>query len=431
MAAKKRKKKLVSKLRFPEFEESGNWEEKALNNYTDRITKKVGDQILPPISITAGKGFVEQSKKFGRDISGDQYKNYIHITKGDFVYNRGNSKTFAQGCVYQLHEFNEAAASTAFICFKLDKIHVDEYFQNLFEHNAHGRKLTKFITSGARSNGLLNINATDFFSIDLPIPPSKEEQQKIADCLGSLDKLIAAHTAKLEALKDHKKGLLQKLFPAEGETVPELRFPEFGEEWQTSELGGNIIIKGRIGYRGYTVKDIVQKGEGPISLSPSNIKESGVLIFQKSTYISWEKYNESPEIMLEEGVTVLVKTGSTFGKAAYIDILTEEITINPQIVILKPKNIEPYFLFLLITGHSIQMKIAATVVGGAIPTLSQKNVSQFNIFLPSRKEQKRIAECFYELDSLVKSHSKVLSNLKNSKKGLMQQLFPISQEAKS
>ncbi len=94
--------------------------------------------------------------------------------------------------------------------------------------------MTKYITSGARSDGLLNIKPEDFFSIILPTPIEKKEQQKIADCLSSIDDLITAQTQKLAALKAHKKGLMQQLFPAEGETVPKLRFPEFrdGHEWK-------------------------------------------------------------------------------------------------------------------------------------------------------------------------------------------------------
>lgn len=79
-----------------------------------------------------------------------------------------------------------------------------------------------------------------------------------------------------------------------------------------------IEIKGRIGYRGYTTNDIVEKGQGAITFSPSNIDDNNQLNFNKATYISWDKYFESPEIMLQDGYTVLVKTGSSFGKAVFI-----------------------------------------------------------------------------------------------------------------
>src|SRR5690625_497766 len=115
--------------------------------------------------------------------------------------------------------------------------------------------------------------------------------------------------------------------------IPELRFPEFVKdgEWRELLLGKLVEIKGRIGYRGYTTADIVKEGEGAISLSPSNFSINGSLDYSKCTYISWEKYNESPEIQLEEGQTVLVKTASV-GKTAYVRNLPEKATINPQLV---------------------------------------------------------------------------------------------------
>ncbi|MCB1175353.1 MAG: restriction endonuclease subunit S, partial [Leptospiraceae bacterium] len=218
---------LVPRLRFPEFRDAGDWEERVLDVYCERLHEKVGDAHLTPVSISAGLGFVAQAEKFGRDISGAQYSNYIHIRRGDFAYNRGNSKRFPQGCVYQLTEFDDAAASNAFYCFRLHTEYAPAFFEGLFESNWHGRQLIKDITSSARSTGLLNIRADTFFDVKIPMPPNLLEQQKIADCLSSLDELITAEERKLAALRDHKKGLMQRLFPREGETRPRLRFPEF------------------------------------------------------------------------------------------------------------------------------------------------------------------------------------------------------------
>jgi type I restriction enzyme S subunit len=278
---------------------------------------------------------------------------------------------------------------------------------------------------GARANGALQVNSKDLFSLLISYP-ELPEQQKIASCLSSLDDLITAENQKLEALKAHKKGLMQQLFPAEGEKVPKLRFAEFRGtgRWEEKKLGDVIEIKGRIGYRGYTIEDIVDKGEGAISLSPSNFND-GSLVFEKSTYISWEKYEESPEIMLNEGYTVLVKTGSSFGKAAFVNKLYEKVTINPQIVVLKPFKIHDFFLFLLVSNTSIQNQIKKAVVGGAIPTLSQDSISKFKIFVPTIKEQQKIASCLSSLDELIKSQTEKIEALKEHKKGLMQGLFPL------
>lgn len=259
---KKSKHTLTPKLRFPEFRDSPEWIETPLSEMSDRIVEKVGDSVLTPVSITAGKGFVPQVEKFGRDISGAQYKKYILLRKGDFAYNKGNSKSYPQGCVMRLKEFDQAAAPSAFICFRLHGGYVPEFFEGLFEKNAHGRQLIKFITSSARSDGLLNISPDEFFSVSLPIPQNFAEQQKIAGCLRSIDRLIAAEGRKLAGLRDHKRGLMQQLFPQPGQTQPRLRFPEFRDkgEWTTIILGDVVSIsKGK----GVAKSDVVAGGTTP------------------------------------------------------------------------------------------------------------------------------------------------------------------------
>jgi len=203
------------RLRFPEFRDAGPWEMKRLGDLATRIAEKVGSRRLIPVSISAGIGFVSQKEKFGRDISGRQYQNYIRLKKWQFSYNKGHSKAFPQGAVYQLREFDEAAVPKAFYSFEFKSNYVPEFFIGYFASNFHGTQLAKFVTSSARSDGLLNISADDFFSIMLPTPRDTKEQQKIADCLSSLDELIELQAKQLEALQAHKKGLMQQLFPQE------------------------------------------------------------------------------------------------------------------------------------------------------------------------------------------------------------------------
>src|SRR5690606_34075386 len=214
------------------------WTPVTLRDVSVPVEEKVGDRKLTPVSISAGIGFVPQAEKFGRDISGNQYKQYTVVRDGDFVYNKGNSLRFPQGCIYQLRGWGEVAAPNVFICFRLKEGYSDGFFQSCFEKNIHGIQLQRHITSGARSNGLLNISRDTFFDIKIPTP-SLAEQQKIAECLSTLDELIEAESRKLDAIKNHKKGLMQQLFPREGAARPRLRFPEFRDapEWEEKPLG--------------------------------------------------------------------------------------------------------------------------------------------------------------------------------------------------
>jgi type I restriction enzyme, S subunit len=210
--------------------------------------------------------------------------------------------------------------------------------------------------------------------------------------------------------------------------IPELRFPEFKNEgeWKESFLGSVLEMKGRIGYRGYTTEDLVDKGKGAITLSPSNFNENGYLNFEKCTYISWDKYEESPEIQLEEGQTVLVKTASV-GKTAYVDKLPEKTTVNPQIVVLKPRSIHNRFLAYTVSHQNTQDQIRNNIGAGAIPNISQEIISKLKILIPpdvNKKEQQKIASCLSSLDEVITAENQKLELLKDHKKGLMQNLFP-------
>jgi type I restriction enzyme, S subunit len=402
------KHKLIPELRFPEFKNNEGWQIKSIDDLCEIL-----NNIRKPISSNDRKKgsypyygasgiidyvddylFDERLLLIGEDgAKWGAYENTAFLVEGKYWVNN-------HAHVLKPKHINEKLLKSYLV--KLD--------------------LHPYITGAAPPKLTLG----KLKEIPVPVPENEIEQQKIASCLSSLDEVIAAETQYIASLQDHKKGLMQNLFPQEGEKVPKIRFKEFekDEEWVEKRLGDLIELKGRIGYRGYTLEDIVGKGEGAISMSPSNINEFGTLSFTKSTYITWAKYEESPEIMLENGFTVLVKTGSTYGKVSYIKDLTKKTTINPQLVVLKPKKVNNYFLYLLVATESIQRQINATVVGGAIPTLSQDSISNFELLFPKIKEQEKIAECLSTLNDLIISQSERIEQLKLHKKGLMQGLFP-------
>lgn len=413
------KNNLIPELRFPEFKNNKEWEELSLKDILIKNSLKNKSQKYKVVqSVSKIHGFINQDEFFeNRRVASLDTSKYYIIKKGYFAYNP--SRIDVGSLAYKFDD-ETSIISPLYVSFKADneKIH-DRFLLSWFFSDNFTKQM--IFEGGVRNT--LNYESLIKIKINLPSPL---EQQKIASCLSSLDELIEAHNQKLENLNDHKKGLMQNLFPQEGETVPKYRFPEFENDgrWKKTKLGELIEIKGRIGYRGYTLEDIVSKGEGAISMSPSNINEFGTLSFTKSTYITWEKYEESPEIKLQNGFTVLVKTGSTYGKVAYIKNLTEKTTINPQLVVLKPQKVNSYFLYLLVANDSIQKQINATVVGGAIPTLSQESISNFEILVPNTKEQIKIADCLSYLNDLIISQTERIEHLNLHKKGLMQGLFP-------
>src|SRR5579885_3123205 len=205
-------------LRFPEFRAAGDWKALPLGDLATIITERVGDRNHTPLSITAGVGLVSQVEKFGRVIAGSQYRNYVCLQQGDFAYNKSATNGSPQGFIARYLGSEPAAVpNSIFTCFRADIDFIDgEYLNQLFKNNLHGRWLRRFMTVGARAHGSLNIDDEDILAIPVPMPrhdPEKLEQQKISDCLSSMDELLAAERHKLDALKAHKKGLMQQLFP--------------------------------------------------------------------------------------------------------------------------------------------------------------------------------------------------------------------------
>jgi type I restriction enzyme S subunit len=420
--SKKKKTALVPRLRFPEFCSDGEWQTCSLGDISDRITEKVGDKQLITLSISAGIGFVSQAEKFSRDISGKQYENYIRLKKGNFSYNKGNSKKYPQGCIHELIEYDEAAVPNTFISFRLHDGYVSNFYKGYFDNNFHGRQLTKFITSGARSDGLLNINSSDFFSIILPTPKGKDEQKKIADCMSSLDDLINAEDKKLVFLKAHKKGLLQKLFPAEGETVPELRFPEFKctGEWTKKTLGQlGELVSGLT----YCPDDV--RETGLLVLRSSNINNN-VIVLDNNVYVRADI--GSANLSLENDILICVRNGSKalIGKNAIIPKDLPLCTHGAFMTIFRSKFSQ--FVFQLLQSIAYEKQVRADL-GATINSINGTQLKKYAFCIPEdQKEQQKIADCLSLLDDQIIAQSKRIEALKIHKKGLMQGLFPSVEE---
>ena len=193
-------------------------------------------------------------------------------------------------------------------------------------------------------------------------------------------------------------------------------------DWEVTSIGHQSQIYGRIGFRGYTVQDIVGEGNGAIAINPSNI-QNGITVFDKCTYISWRKYEESPEIKINEGDVVLVKTGSTFGKTAMVRNLPGKATLNPQVVVFKKIRGSQAFFGYVMGFPIIQNQISVMVVGGALPTLSQKIVATFSFPLPPLPEQRAIAEALSDVDELLGALDRLIAKKGALKQAAMQQLL--------
>lgn len=401
-------KTLVPKLRFPEFQGVESWLPISLKEASTPVAERVGERKLTPVSISAGIGFVPQAEKFGRDISGNQYQLYTLVRDGDFVYNKGNSLKFPEGCVYLLQGWGQVAAPNVFICFRLKEGYSNGFFQNCFESNAHGKQLKKHITSGARSNGLLNISKDAFFGVVIPTPKSAE-QQKIADCLSSLDELITAQARKVAALKTHKKGLMQQLFPCEGETQPRLRFPEFKNAGEWLSLCVEQLAKVTTG--GKDTQNKVDGGHHPFFVRSQTVERI-------------DSFSYDGEAVLTSGDGVGVGKNFHYIKGKF-DFHQRVYSIYDFV-----EGVNGLFFYLYFSEHfgDRVMKMSAK---NSVDSVRMAMITEMPVMLPSIFEQQRIADCLTSLDDLITAATQKLDTFKTHKKALMQQLFPSAQAAEA
>jgi len=404
---------LKPKLRFPEFRDAEGWTTKTLGSVVSISTEKVGDETCIPMSITSGVGLVSQMEKFGRIIAGSSFKNYLLLKKNDFAYNKSATKEYPEGFI-ALYSGEELAAvpNSIFTCFRIkDTSPIPQYLNYLFLGNLHGQWLQKFIEVGARAHGSLSINDDDLLALPVPLPKGKSsllEQQRIADCLTSLDELINAENQKLVALKTHKKGLMQQLFPREGETVPRLRFPEFQDagEWKVRNLG--------------KVAENLDNRRVPIT---SSDRETGDVPYYGASgvvdYVNGYIFDENLLCVSEDGANLVARTYPIAFP------ISGKTWVNNHAHVLRFENA---YTQKFVEVYLDSIMLDDFITGIAQPKLNKAMLDRIPIPYPAVSEQKRIADCLSSLDDLIAVQAKKLETFKTHKKGLMQQLFPSLEE---
>ena len=207
---------------------------------------------------------------------------------------------------------------------------------------------------------------------------------------------------------------------------PIIRFKGYQDDWEQRKLGDICKMNGRIGFRGYTEKDIITKEAGGIlTFSPTNIVDNQLTIGVKNTYITREKYNESPEIMVQKGNILFVKTGSTLGKSALVTGIEEDCTVNPQVVVIKVESNLQKILSVVLTSSPVQKQIAAVKIGGAVPTMTETELKNIDLALPQNvNERIKIGEYFENFDNLITLHQRKCDETKRLKKYMLQKMFP-------
>ncbi|WP_372191586.1 restriction endonuclease subunit S [Xanthomonas axonopodis pv. desmodiigangetici] len=415
-------KTAVPKLRFPEFRNLGGWATYSLSEISKFVTERVGTTSCIPYTVTSGVGLVSQEEKLGRTIAGNSLKNYVVLQSNDFAYNKSATKAFPQGFIVR-YTGNERAAvpNSIFSCFRVDQsIILPAFIENLFLANLHGKWLRSRLAVGSRAHGSLQVSDDDLMTLPVPLPSgtgSLAEQQKIADCLTSLEEVIAAQGRKVEALKVHKRGLMQQLFPLEGEALPRLRFPEFRDapEWAERPLCQVIeVASGQVDPTEAPYCDFPHVGGENIE------SETGSLVGLKSAR---EDGVTSGKYLFDEKDVLYSKIRPILNKVAVPDF---NGICSADIYPIRPSSsdITRQFLVYLLRSASFVEYATKHSERGKIPKINREALAAYGARLPQQVEQQRIADCLFSVDTAITAESAQLTVLKTHKQGLMQQLFP-------
>lgn len=383
---------LTPKLRFPEFQGTEAWAIESLGEVCDVLNNRrrpiAGDQRVPgPYPYYGASGIVD----------------YV----GDFIFDERLLLVGEDGAKWESFE------KTAFIvegkywvnnhAHVLKPIGIND---GLLENYLTMANLGPFVTGAAPPKLTLG----KLKGIPVPVPKSQAEQQKIAECLSSLDTLIGAESQKLDALKAHKKGLIQQLFPREGETLPRLRFPEFqkAEGWTKRTLGQAATFYNG---RAYKQEELLESGKYPVL-------RVGNFFTSNTWYYSDLELDETK--YCKEG-DLLYAWSASFGPR----IWRGERSIYHYHIwkVIEHRGIDKQFLFITLENETENMK-AKTTNGLGIMHITKGAIESWESAFPMLAEQREIAGCLSSIDSTITSQIKKLDTLKIHKHGLMQQLFP-------
>lgn len=407
-----KKGKLVPELRFPGFD--GEWEVKSLGevgcfvrglSYNKaEVTQNTSATLVIRSNNIIRDGVVDC--KNGLQFVFKQPSNEQILQKGDVVICLANGSSNLVGKSASFEGNHTGIATVGAFCgIYRSSSPITKY---LVQTSGY-KKSIDLIKQGG-NGALANLYGKDILGLKFPFP-SLPEQQKIAECLNSVDDLIQAEADQLQALKDHKKGLMQQLFPQEGETTPKLRFPGFEGEWEEKKLGEIAEVNPK--------SDSLPEQFIYIDLESV---ESGVLL----------KLNQIDKINAPSRAQRLLKNGDILFQMVrpyqknnyhFFKKDNKEYVASTGYAQIRYSDCSEYLYQFLHTDTFVE-KVINKCVGGNYPAINSTDLSNMTVFFPSLPEQQKIADCLSSLDEGIAAQQEKVEALKEHKKGLMQKLFP-------
>ncbi|WP_159518473.1 restriction endonuclease subunit S [Sunxiuqinia indica] len=421
--------KLIPELRFPAFVKDKDWEKKSLIDTADKKVKwsftggPFGSNLKASDYTKSGFRII-QLQNIGDGEFNDDYKIYAskekadellscNIYAGDIIISKMGDPV-GRACIIPDSLKRCIMASDGIRLVVDEKLYSKYFIYSLINSNSIRESIEKKSTGSTRKR----IGLDELRNINLYIPKSLKEQQKIASCLSSLDELIQVHTKKLEILKDHKKGLMQNLFLQEGEKVPKYRFPEFENKgnWVNDVLGNRGEFMG--GGTPSKSNPAFWDGDFPW-ISSSDISEDSIHQIGITRFITNDAIkNSATKVIPENSLLIVSRVG--VGKIA---ITTKEISTSQDFTNFIPEKDNVEFL-----GYYLKCKkdiLLGFSQGMAIKGFTKDDIASLKLSFPTDiREQQKIASTLSALDNLILAQTEKIEQLKEHKIGLMQSLFP-------
>ena len=253
--------------------------------------------------------------------------------------------------------------------------------------------------------------------------PSITEQRVLGAYLEQLDNLITLHQRKFEKLTNVKKSMLEKMFPQNGSSYPEIRFKGFTDPWEQRKLSELTSMHARIGWQNLRTSEFLDSGD--YMLITGTDFNDGAINFSTCHYVERERYEQDRNIQIHNGSILITKDG-TLGKVAYVQGLSMPATLNAGVFNVQIKdanNVDERYLFQYLKAPFLMDYVDKKATGGTIKHLNQSILVDFPVILPQRSEQILIGAFFQQLDNLITLHQRELEKLQKIKKSMLEKMF--------
>ncbi|UWP65324.1 restriction endonuclease subunit S [[Ruminococcus] lactaris ATCC 29176] len=402
------------KIRFKGYQE--DWEQRKLVDLVDRVTRKNQDLVSElPLTISAQYGLIDQNEFFDKRVASKDVSGYYLIENGEFAYNKSTSTDAPWGAIKRLDRYKNGVLSTLYIVFGIKENNpVDsDFLVSYYSTNLWHKGIHEIAAEGARNHGLLNIAPADFFETKLMIPQDIEEQKKIGKYFEELERLITLHQRKCEETKTLKKYMLQKMFPQNGHSVPEIRFSGFTEDWEQRKFADFTWDAGK-------------RNKEDLDLEPYAITNEHGFIRQRDAHDDFGYMKDT-----DRKAYNIVQPNSFAYNPARINVGSigyykgvENVIVSSLYEVFQTDNyVNDRFLWHWLKSDEFPRWIEKLQEGSVRLYFYYDKLCECQLYMPSLEEQEKIATFLDDLDHLITLHQHKCEELQNIKKFMLKNMF--------